>query len=211
MTKPPELPAGVTRLRIVAILRGCPPRWAVAVAGAAIEAGLTVLEVTLDSDSALDQVSAIKNAYPEAEVGVGSVLRAEEVSPAVESGAEFVVSPVVDVETIELCAQLGIASIPGAATPTEIAHARRAGATAVKVFPIEQLGGPDYLRAVMSPLRSPALIPTGGVTSENLGDYLSAGAAAVGLGSAVFPRSALTTGDIESIGHLARSAVEALT
>lgn len=209
MNTPPRLPVEVIRHRVIGIIRSCPPGHAVAVAGAAFEAGIRALEVTLDSERALDQISAIRNALPLACVGVGSVLTAEEASSAIASGAEFVVSPVVDRATIEVCAEMGIPSIPGAATPTEINTARVSGATAIKVFPIQQLGGTDYLRSIMSPLRSPDLIPTGGVTSENVAQYLALGAVAVGVGGSVFSETALAAGDVDRIHRLADAIVEA--
>jgi 2-dehydro-3-deoxyphosphogluconate aldolase/(4S)-4-hydroxy-2-oxoglutarate aldolase len=195
---------------VVAILRGCPYRHVLSVAGAAVDAGLRVVEVTLDSERPLDQISAIATSYPEAVVGVGSLRRAAEIGPAVEAGARFVVSPIVFPEVIETAGQQGVASIPGAATPTEIDHAARCGATAVKVFPIEQLGGPAFLRAIMAPLGSPALIPTGGVAIGSIAAYLETGAVAVGLGGALFPKAALEIGDTGTVERHAKKIIEAL-
>lgn len=206
----PILPAALDRNPVIAILRGCPLRHAVAVADAAIGAGLTVIEVTLDSERALDQIALISSAHPDAEVGVGTVRRVDEVAPAVDAGARFVVSPIVDADLIRSAAELGVASIPGAATPTEIDHAFRSGATAVKVFPIEQLGGPGYIRAIRSPLGSPQLIPTGGVEAGSIAEYLAAGAVAVGVGGTLFPRTALAEGDAVTVERLAKEIVAAV-
>jgi 2-dehydro-3-deoxyphosphogluconate aldolase/(4S)-4-hydroxy-2-oxoglutarate aldolase len=179
-------------------------------AGAVIGAGLTVLEVTLDSERPLEQISAIRDAFPNAQVGAGTVRRGDEVAGTVESGASFIVSPIVDPDVIHAAADLGVAVFPGAATPTEIERAIRLGATAVKVFPIEQLGGPAYVRAILSPLGSPPLIPTGGVGVEDIPRYLEAGAVAVGLGGALFPRSALDSGDTATVARLAAGVIEVL-
>lgn len=206
----PSLPHGLERLPVIAILRDCPFRYSEAIAGAAIGAGLTMIEVTLDSERPLDQIAVISDAYPEVEVGVGSVRRAEEVAPAVEAGARFIVSPVVDEGTIRTAVDLGVASIPGAATPSEIENAIRHGATAVKVFPIEQLGGPSYLRAILSPLGSPLLIPTGGVNAESIPEYLRAGAIAVGVGGMLFPKEALEKGDTATVERLATEMIGSL-
>lgn len=206
---PADLPDEVAGNRIIGILRGCPPLYAVPIARAAFDAGIHALEVTLDSENALDQISAIRAALPMASVGVGSVLTAEEASTAIAHGAEFVVSPIVDRATIESCVEVGIPSIPGAATPTEINQARLLGASAIKVFPIQLLGGIDYLQSIMSPLRSPDLIPTGGVTYRNLAEYLAKGAVAVGVGSSVFSGTALAGGDADLVHRLASAAVEA--
>lgn len=207
----PNLPAGLNQHPVVAILRGCPVRHAEAIAGAAIGAGLTVIEVTLDSERPLDQIAAIGRAFPAAEVGAGTVRHVTEVSPAVEAGARFIVSPVVDADIIAAAVELGVASIPGASTPSEIEQARRRGATAVKVFPIEQLGGPGYIRAILTPLGNPPLIPTGGVTVASIPDYLEAGALAVGIGGTLFPKRALESGDTDTVGRMAKEVVEAVT
>lgn len=207
----PSLPAGLEHQPVIAILRGCPFRYAEAIAGAAIGAGLTVIEVTLDSERPLDQIAAISAAFPGVEVGAGSVRRAEEVAPAVEAGARFIVSPIVDQDTIRAAVELGVASIPGAATPSEIEEARRHGATAVKVFPVEQLGGPGYIRAILSPLGSPPLIPTGGVSVESVPEYLAAGAIAVGVGGALFPKATLEKGDTNAVERLAKEVIGVLS
>ncbi len=195
---------------MIGILRGCPFRYAEAMAGAVIESGLTVLEVTLDSQRALDQIADIAAAFPGVAVGAGTVRRAPEVVEAAKAGASFIVSPIVDSETIHAASELGLAVFPGAATPTEIDRALREGATAVKVFPIEQLGGPGYLRAISAPLGVPPLIPTGGVTVESMPQYLEAGALAVGLGGTLFPRSALESGDTSAVARLAKVVIETL-
>lgn len=206
----PSLPAGLDHRPLIAILRGCPFRHAEEMAGAAIGAGLQVIEITLDSERPLDQIAAISAAYPEVEVGAGTVRRGEDVAAAVSAGARFIVSPIVDRGIIEAAAELGIASLPGAATPSEIEAALRHGATAVKVFPVEQLGGPDYIKAVLSPLGNPPLIPTGGVSVESIPQYLGAGAIAVGLGGALFPTAALKSADAATVARLAKQAIEVL-
>lgn len=205
-----NLPTGLERVPVIGILRGCPFRYAEAVAGAAIGAGLTVIEVTLDSERPLDQIATIRDAFPDVEVGAGSVRRAEDVAAAVGAGASFIVSPIVDEEAIRAAREFGVAALPGAATPTEIDQARRHGATAVKVFPIEQLGGPAYIQAILSPLGSPPLIPTGGVTVDSIPLYLRAGAVAVGLGGTLFPKPALESGDTSTVARLAMEVIGVL-
>lgn len=206
----PILPAGLEINPVIAILRGCPFRHAVEVAGAVIGAGLTVIEVTLDSERALEQITGIKAAHPDAEIGVGTVRHADQVAPAVEAGARFVVSPIVDRDVIRAAEEMGVASMPGAASPTEIERAVRLGATAVKVFPIEQLGGPGYIHAIRSPLGSPPMIPTGGVDAGVISDYLHAGAVAVGVGGTLFPRTGLEEGDTALVERRAKEIVAAI-
>lgn len=206
----PTLPGGLTQNPVIGILRGCPFRYVEAMAGAAIGAGLTVVEVTLDSERPLEQIAIIGAAFPDVEVGVGSVRRAEEVQEAFEAGARFIVSPILDGDIIRTATDLGVPSIPGAATPTEIEQATRYGAAAVKVFPIDQLGGPGYIRAIISPLGSPPLIPTGGVTVGSIPEYLRAGAIAVGVGGTMFPVRALESGDTSAVEALAKEVIGAL-
>lgn len=207
---PIRLPPELEQTPVIGILRGCPFRHAEAIAGAAIGRGLTVIEVTLDSEQPLDQIAAIKSAFPDVVVGVGSVRHASDVTDAVGAGAAFIVSPIVDPDTITAAADHGVPSLPGAATPTEIDQALRHGATAVKVFPVDQLGGPDYVRAILSPLGLPPLIPTGGVTAGSIRDFIDAGAIAVGLGGTLFPKSALSTGDVATVERLAGEVIGAL-
>ncbi len=208
---PVVLPSGLERTPVIGILRRCPFERVLAMSGAAIGAGLDVIEVTLDSERPLDQIASIRASFPAAAVGVGSVRKASEVAEAVDAGASFVVSPIVDEATIRAAADFGVPSIPGAATPTEIETAIRHGATAVKVFPVEQLGGPAYIRAILSPLGTPPLIPTGGVTVDSIPGYLRAGAIAVGLGGTLFPQSALESGDADVVATVASQVIGALT
>jgi len=200
----------IASARIVGIARKLPPGAVVDIVGAAINEGIEVVEVTLDSDEALDQVRRLSATFPDVLVGAGSVLDRAGVAAAADAGARFVVSPIVDEGVIEASIERRLGVFPGAATPTEIVRALRAGATAVKVFPIAQLGGASYLRAVMSPLGSPPLIPTGGVTADTAPGLLAAGAAAVGAGSSLFSTSAFEAGGLAEISRRAARWVEAV-
>lgn len=177
-------------------------------AAAAVETGVDRIEVTLDSDQPFDQIAAISREVSAA--GVGSVTQADQVDRAVEAGARFVISPAVVAEVVEACRRWDVPCIAGAASPTEVLAALRLGATAVKVFPALQLGGPGYLRAISSPLGDPPLIPTGGVGLETARAYLDAGAVALGVGGALFPEAALADGDHQAIRRLSQAWVEAV-
>lgn len=177
---------GITQVPLIGILRKLPPEMVVDVVGAAHEAGIRVVEVTLDSEQALEQIHTVAKTFPGVTVGAGSVLSPAQVADADDAGAHFIVSPVTRRAVAAACNGLQVPLVPGAATPTEIDIAIESGAVAVKVFPVEHLGGAAFLEAVLSPLGEPPLIPTGGVTLTNAGDYLAAGAAAVGAGSAMF-------------------------
>jgi 2-dehydro-3-deoxyphosphogluconate aldolase/(4S)-4-hydroxy-2-oxoglutarate aldolase len=139
------------------------------------------------------------------------VLNVDEAIRAAEVGAQFIVSPIIRETTMEAALDRGLAVVPGAASPTEIDRAWNAGATAVKVFPIHQLGGVPYLNAILSPLRKPALVPTGGVTAESTPDYLAAGAVAVGAGADLFSVSDFANGGSAAIAANAKAWVEAAT
>jgi 2-dehydro-3-deoxyphosphogluconate aldolase/(4S)-4-hydroxy-2-oxoglutarate aldolase len=195
---------------VIGILRGCPPEHVVPIVAGAARGGLTVVEVTLDSPEPLRGIEAIASSLPNLVVGAGTVHGPEAVRTAAQAGASFVVSPHTDEATMTACRRASLPALPGAATPSEIVRAIDLGAFAVKVFPAAQLGGPDFLRAVMAPLRKPRLVPTGGVDTTNALDFLRAGALAVGLGSAVFSVEALRYGNGYVIERTVRELQEAL-
>ena len=204
------LVSALEALPVIGILRGCPSEHLPAIAGAAVEHGMRVLEVTLDSPSPFAGIAQLRDEFPEACTGAGTVRTPESLRMAVEAGAQFIVSPVLDREVVSAAAAAGVEIVPGAATPSEIADAIALGVAAVKVFPAAQLGGPSYLRAIAHVLGSPALIPTGGVTIENSLDYLQSGATALGIGSSVFSREALQRGAAESVGSMVAQLVDRL-
>ncbi len=201
---------GIETVPIIGIMRRLPVEPIVDIASAAAEAGIRALEVTLDSDQALTQISRIADSVPGISVGAGSVRRSEWVRRVADSGARFVVAPIVDEATIETTRELGLAALPGAATPTEIDRAVRLEATAVKVFPISQLGGVSYIDAIRSPLGNPPVVPTGGVTASTASAYLEAGAVAVGAGSDLFSPKAFAAGGVAEIGARAQAWVGGL-
>lgn len=177
---------GIAETPIIGILRKIPGERLMDLVRMSSQAGLRVIEVTLDSDSALEQIERIATEFDGVTVGAGSVNQSEHVIEAHRAGAQFIVSPVFSTRVAQACAETGLPYFPGAATPTEIQTALDGGALAVKVFPAEQLGGPSFIRAVMSPLGEPLLVPTGGVTLHNAKQYLDAGAVCLGVGSALF-------------------------
>lgn len=196
---------------VIGIVRRLPVESVVDAVTAAAEAGLRVVEITIDSEDALDQIHRVAEGVPAVTVGVGSVLHADQVKQAHEAGARFAVAPIVDEATIEAALDRAMAVLPGAASPTEILRALRTGATAVKVFPIHHLGGPGYLMSIRSPLGDPPLVPTGGVTAESAAPYLAAGAVAVGAGSDLFGLRTLQEGGVEGIHARAAAWVKAVS
>jgi 2-dehydro-3-deoxyphosphogluconate aldolase/(4S)-4-hydroxy-2-oxoglutarate aldolase len=169
----------------IAVLRMGAADHAIEAAGTAVRGGFEAVEITLNTPDATDALSEIAGRV-DALLGVVTVLAAEEVKQAYDSGAEFIVTPVVLPEVIEAGHDLQLPVLMGASTPTELLTARRAGADWVKVFPAESLGGPDYISHVLGPLNDLPILVTGGITPENYLGYLDAGAELVGFGASVF-------------------------
>lgn len=192
---------------VIGIIRGCPPENLVAVAEAAVEGGVAVIEVTLDSPNALDGIARLVARGDEAFIGAGTVRTRQETSDAVSAGARFVVSPIVSTDVIDEARRQGVDTIPGAATPTEIWLAVTAGAAAVKVFPVATLGGAEYLKAVGAPLGHPPLLATGGVDVSNARALLEAGAFAIGVGGSIFSSEAMSAGDTHAVKRAAEDIV----
>ncbi len=151
---------------------------------ALIEGGINVLEITMTIPGAIELIGELTGEYKTAAViGAGTVLDAEIARRCVAAGAQFIVSPITDSETISFCNQNEIIVMPGALTPTEIFAAQTAGADIVKVFPVGAMGGVSYLKSVKAVFPHIEIVPTGGIDLENAVDYLRAGALAVGIGS----------------------------
>jgi 2-dehydro-3-deoxyphosphogluconate aldolase/(4S)-4-hydroxy-2-oxoglutarate aldolase len=181
--------------RIVAIIRTGARAQAKMCAEAARAAGIRAIEITFGTPECVELVAELAAAWPEIVMGVGTTLDPAQVDAAAAAGARFVVSPNVDAAVIRATRDAGLVSIPGAATPTEIVAAWRAGATLVKVFPIATLGGADYVRLVRGPLPHIPLVTTGGVRLEAVPDLLAAGAVAVGPTGDLFPADNVEAGD----------------
>ena len=195
---------------VIAILRGVALDDAVAVADAVVDAGVTALEVTADTPDAMSSIEAISERADDALVGAGTVLDAETARAAQLAGAEFLVTPTVNADVIETANRYGTPVAVGAYTPTEALEAYQAGADAVKVFPAKT-GGPDHVAAIDGPLPQIPLVPTGGVDAGNAGEYVRAGAVAVGVGSAIVDAEAVADGVFDAIRSNAREVVEAVS
>lgn len=198
----------ITEGGLVAIIRASSGEQLVDVAEALYEGGVDVLEVTFTVPKALEIISAVDARLgTKILLGAGSVLDPETARSAMLAGAEFIVSPVVNLDVIQLCNRYGKVVMPGAFTPTEVLTAWQAGADIVKVFPAD-IGGPAYLKALRAPMPQVQLLPTGGVNLDTLADFLKAGACAVGLGSSLVEKTAVENGDMERIRSLATQYVE---
>ena len=204
------LPAPITRERVVAVLRSPSPDRLLEVALALHAASVRCLEVTLTTPGALDVVSELARRMGDtAAIGVGTVLTTEDVRRAVAAGARYLLSPVVDAAVLRAAREAEVPFVAGAATPTEALTAWRLGASAVKVFPAAELGGPAFVRALRGPLPDIELLPTGGVDVADARAYLAAGAAAVGAGTPL-TGDALTGGSLTALAQRAAAFLAAV-
>jgi 2-dehydro-3-deoxyphosphogluconate aldolase/(4S)-4-hydroxy-2-oxoglutarate aldolase len=175
------------RIPILVVIRDMNPEVALSQAQLAYRIGFPVLEITSTTPDYLNIVQTLQKDCPQGSVGVGTIRDPSMAKTALEAGAHFLVSPFTDLNIIALSQEAQIPVIPGALTPAEIWQAWQAGATAIKVFPIESVGGSDYLRHLRAPLGNLPLIPTGGITLERSHSFLANHALAVGLGRDLFP------------------------
>lgn len=194
--------------KVIAIIRADDSAGLLDCAKALAEGGLTAMEVTMTTPGAIRILEEVAAKFPEFLFGVGTVLDPETARTALLAGARFVVTPTFNPEVIALCRRYSVPVFPGALTPTEILAAWQAGADAVKVFPVEFFG-PAYIRAVRAPLPQIEMVPTGGVTPENLAEFLRAGALAVGAGGALVDKQSLQNKDWKTITRRARAYAEA--
>jgi len=177
---------------------------ALAVVEALAEAGLTVAEITMTVPGAIGAIASVTKRFGgKVLVGAGTVTDAETVTRAVDAGAEFIVSPCLVPEVIDAARRADVAMLPGALTPTEVLDAHRQGGDMVKIFPAQSVGGASYLRALRGPFPDIPLVPTGGVTLDNVEEMFEAGAAAVGVGTELISKDALARRDYAAIGALA--------
>lgn len=210
MTRP-TLPPGITHGGVVAVARRLSADEVPAIADALARGGILAFELTLNrpEDAALRALEAAaghaERAGSAMAIGAGTVLSIDSAARAIDAGATFLVSPHLDIDLVAWAAERGVPMLPGAATPTEVLAAWRAGAAAVKVFPASALG-PPFLRELRGPFPEIPLQPTGGITVDNAGDYIRAGAIAVGMGSWLF-----AGGTPASIEERARQATGAVT
>jgi 2-dehydro-3-deoxyphosphogluconate aldolase / (4S)-4-hydroxy-2-oxoglutarate aldolase len=166
---------------VVAVIRASSADAAVAVSHALVRGGVLGVEITFSTPGAADAIARATSELPNALVGAGTVLNLADLDAACRAGAKFLVSPHLDESLVAAARERGVPFLPGGLTPTEIVRAFNAGAACVKVFPGSAVG-PSYLKAIRGPLPHIPLMPTGGVDEKNIGDWLAAGAVAVGMG-----------------------------
>lgn len=197
---------------IIPVIRASSADIALRVIEALLSAGLPVAEVTMTVPNAIDAIEAASRRFGgDVLIAAGTVTDGATAQRAIDAGAEMVVSPCLVEEVIDVARRNDVAVMPGALTPTEILAAVKAGADLVKVFPASSVGGASYLRALRGPFPDLALVPTGGVTLDNVGEFFRAGAAAVGVGGELVSRELLDKGDYAAIAAMAARFVAAVT
>ena len=200
----------ITDCGVVAIVRVSSAREAVDVCMAIARGGVTPIEVTMTVPGAIDAIKEFKSAVKEEVlIGAGTVLDPETARACILAGADFIVSPTLNLEVIKVCRRYSKIIIPGTFTPTEILTAWEAGADIVKVFPAS-VGGPGYLKDIMGPLPQVKLVPTGGVNLETTPEFIKAGAVAVAAGTSLVNKRAVSEQNWDAITETARKFVAAV-
>jgi 2-dehydro-3-deoxyphosphogluconate aldolase/(4S)-4-hydroxy-2-oxoglutarate aldolase len=195
---------------VVAVIRLADSAGLIAAAEALADGGVRALEVTMTVPGAVELIRELAASLPaEFAVGAGTVLDGETARQVIEAGARFIVSPVLRPDVIATAHRYGAAVMPGCFTPTEILSAWEAGADIVKVFPATALG-PGFFNDIRAPLPHVRLMPTGGVTRDNAGDWIRAGAVAIGVGTALVDRRAVAARQFDTISANARHFIEAV-
>lgn len=197
-------PAFTSRVVPVIVLQD--PAHAVPLAHALLEGGIDVMEITLRSDAALKAIEAVAKAVPDMHTGAGTVTRVSEVQQVIDAGASFALSPGATDALIEAVKSARLPFMPGVMTPGEVMHRREQGFTLMKLFPAQQAGGIAMLKALGAPIPDVHFCPTGGVSPDNLSDFLKLPNVAMAGGSWLTPADALAAGDWKRITQLAKEA-----
>jgi len=194
------------RVGLIPVLRAKNPAQGRAVVDAMIAGGVTVVEVTMTVPGAIDLLKELKKEYgSKLLLGSGTVTTADQCQATIDAGAEFVVSPSLHLEVINMTKRYGKVSCPGSLTPTEAITAWNAGADFVKIFPCSAMGGASYLKSLLAPFPQLKIIPTGGVTIETAESFIKAGARALGVGSDLVNLAAIDEGHPEKITETAKA------
>ena len=196
--------ATLREVGIIPVIRADSADAAEAVVEALVKAGLNVAEITMTVPRAIDAIASVARRFGDKVlIGAGTVTDDDTVKRAVDAGAEFIVTPCLVPGVIAAARRADVAVLPGALTPTEVFEAFRLGGDMIKIFPAQNLGGAAYLRALRGPFPQIPLVPTGGVTLDNMSGMFAAGAAAVGVGSELVSKDALARRDYAAISALA--------
>lgn len=170
------------------------------------ECGIKVYEITMTVPNAVELIGKLSDS--DVLIGAGTILNREQAEKCVEAGAQFIVSPAFNLETVRFCRENEIAVMPGSLTPTEVLAAWNAGADYVKIFPCDVLGGAKYLKTLKTLFPHIEMMPTGGVSGDTIADFFAAGAIAVGVGADLVDVKAIREGNFQSIAEKARMYME---
>ncbi|WP_124976390.1 bifunctional 4-hydroxy-2-oxoglutarate aldolase/2-dehydro-3-deoxy-phosphogluconate aldolase [Aphanothece sacrum] len=196
--------------RAIAVIRVTNINQGLEMAKAVATGGMRLIEITWNSESPAKIIKKLRQELPECLIGTGTILTLDELKNAISSGIQFCFTPHVNLSLIETALEQGVPIIPGALSPSEIVNAWQAGGSCVKVFPVQAVGGINYIKGLQGPLGSIPLIPTGGVTLENAVNFIEAGAIAVGLSGQLFPSMAIETQDWETVTKRAQTLMKLL-
>jgi len=202
-----ELIESLEAKRVVPLVQSDDPKTALKISEALLAGGLDVLEVVLRTDAALDCLEAIAKEFPDAHVGAGTVLSADQSREVIRRGASFIVSPGLDPASVDIAKDAGLPILPGISTATELQQAWNMGLRTVKLFPASLVGGPKMIKALSSVFRDVQFMPTGGVSAANLNEYLAVPAVLACGGSWLTPSDAIAAGDFGVITRLAKEAI----
>jgi 2-dehydro-3-deoxyphosphogluconate aldolase/(4S)-4-hydroxy-2-oxoglutarate aldolase len=195
---------------LVAVIRAEKADQAISIARAVSEGGIVAIEITMTVPDAINVMKEVLNVLgSRILLGAGTVLDPENARLAIKAGAEFIVSPILNTDIIKICRKHGKIAIPGAFTPTEIVAAWKSGADIVKIFPASA-GGPGLIKDMRGPFPQIKFLPTGGVTLENVAQFIKAGAVAVAAGSNIIDKKAVSSGKFEVITENSRKFLEAV-
>jgi 2-dehydro-3-deoxyphosphogluconate aldolase/(4S)-4-hydroxy-2-oxoglutarate aldolase len=198
----------IRKTGVIAIMRAKSSEQLIRAADAIREGGVRVIEVTMTTPGALSVIEQAVSRYGEDVLfGAGTILDAESARAAILAGAQFIVSPSFKASLVEICRRYSVPVMPGGYTPTEVLTAWECGADMVKVFPAS-FGGPALIKAIKAPLPQVELVPVGGVNLDTTADFIRAGAAAVGVGSALINQRLLDSGDFGALTDRARRFIE---
>jgi 2-dehydro-3-deoxyphosphogluconate aldolase/(4S)-4-hydroxy-2-oxoglutarate aldolase len=201
--KKQEVRALIEKIGIVPVIRTASPQEAKFAAEAVWQGGIPIVEITMTIPQALDVISELVKTMPKLLVGAGTVVNQDLALQCFDAGAQFLVTPGFSQKTVAAAHNLDMLIMAGALTPTEVMTAWDAGVDFVKVFPCSSVGGPSYIKALKGPLPHVPLVPTGGVNLETAGDYIRAGAAALGVGGELVLKHAFQERKAELISNLA--------
>lgn len=200
----------VKEVCLVPVVRASSAQRSIELARAIAAGGVTVMEMTMTVPDPLVAIRTLVKENPELLIGAGTVLDAEMANACIQEGAQFIVSPATNFDTIAMCQKHGVAALPGALTPTEVLAAWNGGADVVKIFPASAMGGATYIKSLKAPLPQVEMIPTGGVSVATVGDFLNAGCFALGVGADLANEKAIAAGKPEEVTEQARKYAAAI-